>query len=68
MAIHDEQRTDELARRVIARARAALGHDLQGWSLVDLLADNMPLSLDEIRRVLVRIGERKEQGNEQGQT
>jgi len=51
---------DDEARAIIARARRALGHDLRGSSLVDLLADNLPLPLDEIRRVLVRIGERRE--------
>jgi hypothetical protein len=50
----DNQQT---AARIIIAARKDLGTDLGGWSLVDLLADNMPLSIDEIREVLIDIEE-----------
>lgn len=30
------------AQRIVADARAALGHDLCGLSITDLLLDNMP--------------------------
>jgi len=46
------------ARRIIANARAELGHDLGGGSVLDLLADNTNASLTEIREVLVELGER----------
>lgn len=41
----------ELARGVLSRARAAMGHDLFGFSVVDLLADNFPWSLEQCRQI-----------------
>lgn len=41
----------EQARLVLARARRAMGHDLCGHSITDLLADNFPWKLDECRRI-----------------
>ena len=48
------------ARAIIQRARAALGADLGGRSVLDLLADNLDgrLGLADLRVLLVRIGER----------
>ena len=54
---HNERKQDASARAVIRSARAALGPDLGGHSVLDLLADNAIGSLDELRAVLVRIGE-----------
>jgi len=48
----------EEARIILARARTDLG-DLEGAEL-DLLADNMMGSLDELRAILVALGERPE--------
>ena len=49
---------DTRARAILQRARADLGADLGGGSAIDLLADNMAGSLDSLRALLVRIGER----------
>jgi hypothetical protein len=45
----------EQARLVLARARRALGHDLCGHSITDLLADNFPWKLDECRAIALEI-------------
>ncbi|HEY3494561.1 MAG TPA: hypothetical protein VGK73_07740 [Polyangiaceae bacterium] len=37
----------EQARLVLIRARRAMGHDLCGHSVTDLLADNFPWKLEE---------------------
>jgi len=44
-------------RRIVDRARADLGDDLCGFSIVDLVADNLPsTSLSDIRAALVVAG------------
>lgn len=47
------------ARPILAGARADLGYDLGGRSALDLLADNLPYSLDELRAALSSMGERE---------
>ena len=44
------------ARGIYENARKDLGRDLGGYGLVDLLADNLPLSLDAIDRVILVAG------------
>ncbi len=39
------------ARAVLARARKELGHEIAGHSIVDLLADNFPWSLEQCRQI-----------------
>ena len=39
------------ARKKLAKARDALGHDLSGFSVVDFLADNFPWTLAECRAI-----------------
>lgn len=48
-----------IARHAIADARRALGNDLGGGSLTDLLLDNLPQLVDvaDARDLLVTIGE-----------
>ena len=48
---------DDAARAIIADSRAVLGHDLGGYSTLDLLADNMTGPLDDLRAIMDRIGE-----------
>ena len=44
-------------RRIVDRARADLGDDLRGFSIVDLVADNLPsTSLSDISAALVVAG------------
>ena len=43
--ITDSSKLDAL--EVFDNATSELGNDLSGFSLIDLLADNLPLSLDE---------------------
>ena len=43
-------------REARGNARKDLGRDLGGYGLVDLLADNLPLSLDAIDRVILVAG------------
>lgn len=45
----------EQARLVLARARRALGHNLDGCSVTDLLADNFPWKLEECRQIALEI-------------
>jgi hypothetical protein len=48
--------SDDEARLVIEAARAALGHDLGGGSVVDLLADHFPsVPLDQVVEAARRI-------------
>lgn len=46
---HDQKL--EQAREKLAAARADLGHDLAGYSITDLLADNFPWSLEQCRQI-----------------
>ena len=48
---------DDAARAIIADAREALGQNLGGYSILDLLADNVTGSVDDLRAVMDRIGE-----------
>lgn len=41
----------EQARVVYEKAKRDLGSDLAGYSLVDLLADNFPWSLEQCRQI-----------------
>lgn len=41
----------DAAREVLSSARADLGHDLAGFSITDLLADNFPWSLEQCRQI-----------------
>ena len=41
------------ARSIIENAKIDLGEDLGGFSKVDLLADNMPLTLGEIKQLII---------------
>lgn len=41
----------EAARECLEEARAKLGRELAGHSVVDLLADNFPWSLEQCRQV-----------------
>lgn len=45
----------EQARLVLERARHQLGHDLGGFSVIDLLADNFPWSLEQCRQIAQEI-------------
>lgn len=48
-ANHDEKLSR--ARAVLEKARAEMGDDLAGFSIVDLLADNFPWSLAQCREI-----------------
>jgi hypothetical protein len=39
-------------RKVFDRAAADLGNDLQGWSILDLCADNLPYELTDLRQAI----------------
>ena len=53
-----DELNDNFAKKLIADTREKLGEDLGGFSKKDLLADNMPVSLDYIDTILERIGEK----------
>lgn len=48
----------DAARRILREARADLGDDLGGFSALDLLADNLPGTLPDLRAILERIEDR----------
>lgn len=59
---HASPHLQEKAREILAGARADLGHDLGGFSKVDLLLDNMPelMSVEAAKELLRSIGELSE--------